>query len=218
MPPASVSEVDSAKAGHPVLPIFELRASDVDTSVRTCSTCKKVKPLNDFPFKREELGWRQRRCKACAAAIIREKRALVRVAPDPGGQPCAWCEKPCPPAQLGHPPRKFCTRDCAYSENRTLRAPARMRKRVLSAYGLTIEAYEAMAIEQGHQCAICRSYEPYTRTGVWHVDHCHATGAVRALLCSPCNVGLGSLKDDPARLRAAADYLEMHQARIAATT
>lgn len=32
---------------------------------------------------------------------------------------------------------------------------------------------------------------------------------VRSLLCTPCNLLLGNAEDDPARLRAAATYLEL---------
>lgn len=42
------------------------------------------------------------------------------------------------------------------------------------------------------------------------LDHDHATGAFRGWLCSNCNAGLGFYKDSPERLRAAADYLELH--------
>lgn len=40
------------------------------------------------------------------------------------------------------------------------------------------------------------------------VDHDHTTGAVRGLLCSACNTGIGHLKDDPAVVAAALHYLK----------
>lgn len=62
-----------------------------------------------------------------------------------------------------------------------------------------------MLEEQNGVCAICFS-PPLPRDRLF-VDHCHASGAVRALLCRPCNTGIGMLKDDPDRLMAAAAYL-----------
>lgn len=42
-----------------------------------------------------------------------------------------------------------------------------------------------------------------------YVDHCHETGVVRGLLCHNCNFAIGYMKDNPQRLRAAANYLEV---------
>lgn len=41
-------------------------------------------------------------------------------------------------------------------------------------------------------------------------DHDHVTGKFRGWLCMQCNTALGSLKDDPSRLRALISYLERH--------
>lgn len=72
-------------------------------------------------------------------------------------------------------------------------------------YGLTRDDYDALATAQGGGCGICRAPLPAGMRG--NVDHCHETGRVRGLLCNSCNVGIGHLKHDPARLRAAIDYL-----------
>lgn len=74
-------------------------------------------------------------------------------------------------------------------------------------YGITLEDYERMLAAQEHCCAICGADYPGGK-GDFHVDHDHATGEVRALLCHACNVGLGHFGDDPDRLRVAAAYLE----------
>ena len=41
-----------------------------------------------------------------------------------------------------------------------------------------------------------------------HIDHNHATGAIRGVLCGGCNQALGFAKDNPATLRSLAEYLE----------
>ncbi|MGE0844214.1 MAG: endonuclease VII domain-containing protein [Candidatus Nanopelagicales bacterium] len=86
---------------------------------------------------------------------------------------------------------------------------ARLKERIrtLRRYGLTPETYEELRAAQEDRCAICRTDTPGGRGELWHVDHDHATGAVRGLLCHMCNVGIGNLRDDPAILRRAADYL-----------
>lgn len=76
---------------------------------------------------------------------------------------------------------------------------ARLKRR----YGLTPDDYAAMWLAQDGECAICGSEEDLK------VDHSHASGLVRALLCHDCNVGIGWLRDDPVRMRAAAHYVEL---------
>lgn len=72
-------------------------------------------------------------------------------------------------------------------------------------YGLTDSNYKDLLAKQDGKCAICSASMDKP-----HVDHCHKSGMVRALLCSPCNRALGDLKDNPAVARRAAAYLELH--------
>lgn len=80
-------------------------------------------------------------------------------------------------------------------------------------YGLSRDEYLAKLAAQGGRCAICGERETTTSRGKERqlaVDHCHASGKVRDLLCSQCNRSLGGFKDDSALLTAAIAYLEKH--------
>lgn len=80
-------------------------------------------------------------------------------------------------------------------------------------FGLSLEDYQRMHDAQGGRCAICDSPEGETRNGkvkMLAVDHCHKTGKIRGLLCSPCNQAIGKLRDDSAIMRRAADYIDRH--------
>lgn len=86
-------------------------------------------------------------------------------------------------------------------------------KRLLSSYGITGEDWKRMYADQEGSCAICKTaiQKPLGRGNEQydaHVDHCHTSGKVRALLCSKCNRGLGLFLDSAESLRAAADYVE----------
>jgi hypothetical protein len=75
-------------------------------------------------------------------------------------------------------------------------------------FGITPEAYDAMHAAQDGRCAACGSTDSGDRRfETFSVDHDHATGKVRALLCSPCNRALGHVGDDPDRLMSLVAYL-----------
>lgn len=87
-----------------------------------------------------------------------------------------------------------------------------LKARLKHKYALSVEDYEYMLADQGHVCAICKC--PNNDGKRLAVDHDHATGRVRGLLCNPCNLAVGHMKDDPTRLRQAAEYLEESRGNV----
>lgn len=115
------------------------------------------------------------------------------------------CQRSSGGAKCAHvnPARK---RKCEVCEKpRPVRTPPAHRKALTE---ITYEQY--VEINGGTHCAIC-GREP--APGKKHRrDHAHVgDGIPRGLLCWRHNLGLNNFGDDPAMLRAAADYVERFQ-------
>ncbi|GAB4584441.1 hypothetical protein Ntsu_22730 [Nocardia sp. IFM 10818] len=93
-----------------------------------------------------------------------------------------------------------------HRKKRTIRRDYSHEKHIGETYGITKEEYWAIYEAQGRKCAICRR-----ATGVrkkLSVDHDHATGMVRGLLCTMCNRNvLGHLRDEPEAFDRGKRYL-----------
>lgn len=118
-------------------------------------------------------------------------------------------------------------RRAAYARDEERRIAARKQARVwqeknpgkrfeqrVRVYGITSAEYGALLEAQGGGCAICGRTESKdisrrSATGKrrLHIDHCHATGRVRGLLCSSCNLGIGKFGESIEALERAIMYL-----------
>jgi Recombination endonuclease VII len=106
--------------------------------------------------------------------------------------------------------QKFCSAKCRTSgnyENNKLRARAQFLERT---FALPMEVYDYVVAKQSFLCALCGEPETSPRAKRLAVDHDHSTGIVRGFLCGLCNRALGNMRDNPALLRKAADYLDAH--------
>jgi hypothetical protein len=78
-------------------------------------------------------------------------------------------------------------------------------------YGIDANTYMKMYEKQNGKCDICGAGKESNRGHMLAVDHCHATGKVRGLLCHTCNRGIGMLADSVDRVGKALEYLLKHE-------
>jgi hypothetical protein len=76
------------------------------------------------------------------------------------------------------------------------------RYKLKNNYGLTLEEFSGMILEQNSCCKICKENMDNPQ-----VDHCHTTGKVRGLLCRDCNISLGLLKENTQTLHNMIEYI-----------
>jgi hypothetical protein len=98
-----------------------------------------------------------------------------------------------------------------YHAKRRVADPDYERNKALkSKYRITAAEFDQMLAAQHGLCALCGTDTP-KGVGNFHVDHCHDTDAVRALLCMDCNTGIGKLQHSPELLNKAAEYIRYHR-------
>lgn len=120
-------------------------------------------------------------------------------------QSCRVCEEEKPLSEF-HFRRDSGKHRTECKDCRNLREAARR-------YQATVGDIEALRESQGNCCAICGTHSNEIEhrsftTNPLVIDHCHASGEVRGLLCPTCNAGLGHFKDSPELLLNAIKYLK----------
>lgn len=127
---------------------------------------------------------------------------------------CGRCRKHLPRKAFNKDKRRkgglrYACRKCnhvaklAYSASdrgRTRQWAARLKRR----YNITPKDYNAMLEAQGGVCAACGNHPEGLHL---NVDHNHATGRVRGLLCSSCNLALGNVYEDIKILEGLVSYI-----------
>lgn len=107
----------------------------------------------------------------------------------------------------------------AHSNYRASKARSRQRQRCTprgrpatedAFQAVSLDEYAAFVVARPVSCECCGRAFSDTQMADCVVDHCHATGALRGLLCQDCNRGIGLFRDDAQVLVRAKAYLEAH--------
>jgi len=159
---------------------------------KACMTCKQTLPASAFWKARHNATGLQKQCKACCGA----RKATVRFA-------VTLSEKTCRDCGVTKPASDFCI---DVKRKGGLRSECRectsVRTRA-SVYSLDLNAAKELC--DRCDCGICGA--TLATQAEKHIDHCHATGKVRGVLCGPCNRMLSNARDRSDVLISGAQYL-----------
>lgn len=188
--------------------------------MKTCPDCGQTKQLELFAASTKNRDGRGTYCKECmlerSRASYRKRRAAQgrtvreREALPPDHKRCPDCGRvkaadEFPNNRLRADGRATYCKPChnargKESKGRLHGGSSYYHRR--ARYGLDVGEVDEMVLDQGDVCAICREGAPE------HVDHDHATGRVRGMLCFNCNGLLGQARDRVDILLEAINYLD----------
>jgi hypothetical protein len=134
----------------------------------------------------KEPSWRAEQRKQYHKDYLREYRKKRKVQLKEKGI-CPNCEKR-PAAE-----NRTCCQQCLDDKKLTIK---------FGTAGPYRQLYADLFEKQQGLCGIC--LDPMKRPVL---DHCHRTMAVRGLLCSKCNIGIGQFNDSPEILQKAIRYV-----------
>jgi hypothetical protein len=133
--------------------------------MKTCSTCKIKKSIDNFGKDKSRKDGLNHVCKSCRKEYDRLKYA--------------------------RDPKKQISATLKYK------------------YGVSLQQKQNMIASQNGGCVICKTKLDNGKHTC--VDHCHATGKVRQILCKHCNSLLGNCKENIETLKNAIQYLITHK-------
>lgn len=158
---------------------------------RHCNGCNTTKPISEFSKDRWRKAGFTFKCKICRAKQTKN-----------------WVKNNPEKVKEANFKSKEKRKNFYSSEEGILSSRKAHLKRM---YDITIEQYNEMSEAQNHKCMICGGTEMNYKNKVLCVDHNHATGKVRGLLCGLCNSGLGKFKENKQLLLNTIKYLEKYE-------
>lgn len=156
---------------------------DAEPKVKKCNGCHLIFSIDEYNLRTNGRGGykRRSRCKLCERKAGREYREKNLDA----------CRARKKRYDQSHPEK---VNEWSFK--------ARMKR-----MGLDHEFVLKYIEQHNGVCEICGDKPSFRKLAV---DHCHITSAMRGLLCSTCNTGIGMFKDDTSLLLKAILYLQKH--------
>ena len=173
-----------------------------ETTSKKCTKCAETKPITQY---NKCKGARRAYCKSChAAESIKWHRSNAdkRRAHTIAYQRNWRANNKEKTKEYGRRSYKKLTPEQKKQKAHKSRMRSLQRK-----YGISAENWQMLYERQGGLCALCRVPGRTGRHGILSVDHCHETGRIRGLLCTPCNSAIGILGESRERIARVLAYV-----------
>lgn len=178
--------------------VFSLRGGKLAQPIingKRCSKCHGVKPIDHFHRDSSRASGRYPQCASCVSAYAKKWRSRPEIIERNRSYQLQWSR------------RKERKQQILEYQRAILPSGITRRKmfKIKYKYGLSEERYLAILQQQNGCCATCKI--PFIDHKSTQIDHCHATGKIRGILCPHCNRALGQVADNIEILASLIEYL-----------
>jgi hypothetical protein len=181
---------------------FTWRSTHVKQECCSKSHYQQKRYWDAKPLK-EKLPENAKRCSKCRIVKLQAEFSPSQYAVGNGGQ-CSDCW------------RVYTTHWTKENKERRSAVSRKSRSvRLLRKYQAYTDDFDQIVADQGGVCRACGGLPGVKGL---HIDHDHATGLFRGLLCHLCNLALGSFDDDVDRMARAIAYVVSFRDVLASST
>jgi len=176
-------------------------------SQKRCTKCREWKPISEFHHNKKTTDGLSHQCKACRAKWRAEHHEEIRAR---SAKYYAEHREERIVHNAEHREEKQAYNIKYYIDHHeeirvyNVARREKLRARQLAKYNMSAEDYNKMLAAQNGICAICGNPPKGKNLSI---DHDHATGEVRGLLCNKCNNMLGLADESSDVLVKAIEYL-----------
>ena len=150
--------------------------------MRTCSKCKEPKADTEFAVRDNSTGRLHAQCRKCQSDY-RKKHYEDNL-------------------------DKYKRKARSWSKSNPMNgAYTKVKKHYAGTYSEFVSEVKALRRDCGNKCCVCGDDESKLSRRLC-IDHCHASGRLRGLLCDSCNLALGKLRENFSIVMRLADYVK----------
>lgn len=187
--------------------------------MKTCSKCGEEKPLSEYYKNKSAKDGYRNHCKKCVTEYKKEYYSRPEVKERKKEWQKEYDKKYYSKPEVKERKKEYYSspewkeKQKEYQKEYSSKPEVKEQRRcayLRRTYGITLDEYNEMFVEQNGCCASCGKHESEQKKTL-AVDHDHETLEVRGLLCDACNISLGLLQEDEDNILSLLAYIKRYK-------